>query len=197
MVMAITCLYGLRLKGKDFRQTFDSVEKIRMTLQAHLGWDILIPDRVLSRSEYLGWGLKATPGQLAQMFMPAKLIPMGPALEKEDTQDQPLLGLLPFLAVVRGKGLEMFLGKRPEDFSEINRVAFQNSVTPFFNLIPGYDQLLYSPPCHIRNINTAIQSLNEQMKDAFQKASIPPPMDLGEIPEGILTGIPLYEPLPR
>ena len=195
MVMAMTCLYGLRLEGKDFRQPFDSAGKIRMVLQSHLGWDLLIPDRILSRSEYLDWGLKASPGKLAQMFMPEKLIPMGPSLGNDDTEDQPLLGLLPFLAVVRGKGLEMFLRKRPEDFSELNRVVFQNSISSFFNLIPGYDQLLYSPPCHIRNINASINGLNEQMNDAFQKASIPPPMEWGGIPEGILDGIPLYEPL--
>jgi hypothetical protein len=192
MAMPMTCLYGLRLEGRDFRQIFNVPEKIREILRTHLSQEVVIGDRVLSPAEYLQWGLKSAPGRLAQMFSRSGTIPMG--LPVDDLEEvQPHLGILTFVALVKGKDLEAFLQGKTRELSEILQVAFQNSIRICFGLIPGYDQLLYSPPCHARNLNGAISFLNSMMEESFYRSGVPFPGPFKVLQASMLSSIPLSE----
>lgn len=193
MAMPLTCLYGLRLESRDFRQIFDVPEKVRGVLQAHLFQEVIIGDRILSRTEYIQWGLKSAPGQLAGMFSRPGMIPMGTPVDNLEDDVQPCLGILAFLALAKGKDLEAFLQRGVQEFSEILQVAFQNSVRTCFSLIPGYDQLLYSPPCHARDLNGAISFLNSIMEESFYRAGVPFPGPFELLEESMLSDIPLNE----
>ncbi len=193
MAMPLTCLYGLRLEGRDFRQIFDAPEKVRWILQTHLFQEVMIGDRVLSRTEYVQWGLKSAPGQLAGMFSRPGTIPMGSPVNDLEEDTQPRLGILTFLALVKGKDLEVFLQRGMQEFSEVLQVAFQNSVRTCFSLIPGYDQLLYSPPCHARNLNRAISFLNSMMEESFYRSGVPFSGPFEIFQESMLSSIPLNE----
>jgi hypothetical protein len=94
---------------------------------------------------------------------------------------------------VKGRDLENFLQGGMQEFSEILRVTFQNSVRRCFSLIPGYDQLLYSPPCHARNLNGAISFLNSTMEESFYRAGVPFPGPFEVFQESVLASIPLNE----
>jgi hypothetical protein len=193
MVMPLTCLYGLRLEGRDFRQIFDAPEEVKEILQTHLFHEVMIGDRVLSRTEYIQWGLKSAPGRLEGMFRHPGMIPMGSPINDLEDDTRPRLGILTFLALVKGKDLEGFLQKGMQEFSEVLRVAFQNCVRTCFRLIPGYDQLLYSPPCHARNLNGAISFLNDMMEESFYRSGVPFPGPFKMFQESMLSVIPLSE----
>jgi len=193
MCMALTCLYGIRLEGKDFRRSLEAPEKVRNVLMDHLGQRVLVGDRVLSQFEYIDWGLKSTPSRLAHQFSQSEFIPLE-SPTGHDEEGRPVLGILPILVLLKGKEVEAFLRKAVGEFSEVNRVAFQNSVASVFNLIPGYDQLLYSPPCHPRQLDDALSTLNDMMDDSFYKAGVPSPGPFEPFPEEFLTRIPLSEP---
>ena len=193
MVMPLTCLYGLRLEGRDFRNVFDAPEKVQGILQTHLFQEVMIGDRVLSRTEYIQWGFKSAPGQLAGMFSRPGMILMSPPINDIEEDVQPRLGILIFLALVKGKDLKAFLQKGMQEFSEVLRVAFQNSVRTCFSLIPGYDQLLYSPPCHARNLNGALSFLNGMMEESFYRSGVPFPGPFAVFQESMLSSIPLNE----
>jgi len=197
MAMPLTCLYGLRLEGRDFRQIFDVSEKVKGVLQTHLLQEVTVGDRVLSQTEYLQWGLKSAPGRLAEMFSRSGTIPMGPPVNDLEENAQPRLGILAFVALVKGKDLEAFLRRGMQEFSEILRVTFQNGVRTCFNLIPGYDQLLYSPPCHVRDLNGATSFLNSMMEDSFHRAGVPFPGPFDAFPESMLSSIPSNEHCPE
>ncbi|MCI0526336.1 MAG: hypothetical protein L0Y56_02620 [Nitrospira sp.] len=193
MAMPLTCLYGLRLEGRDFRQIFDTPGKVREVLLTHLLQEVMIGDRVLSRAEYLQWGLKSAPGRLAGMFSRSGTIPMGPPVNELEEDAQPRLGILTLLALVKGKELEGFLRRGMQEFSEVLQVAFQNSVRTCFSLIPGYDQLIYSPPCHVRDLNGAISFLNNMVEESFYRAGVPFPGPFEVFEGSILSSIPLNE----
>ena len=193
MGMAITCLYGIRLEGRDFRRCFDAPEKVREVLNRHLTRPVLMADRVLSRVEYSEWGLRSAPGRLAEMFSRSDMIPMGPPTGGEEG-DRPILGILPLLVLVKGKDLEGFIHRAAVEFSEVNRVAFQNSAASGFNLIPSYDQLLYSPPCHARQLNQAVAVISRMMEEAFYNAGRTPPERFELFEEELIAAIPLSEP---
>ena len=196
LCLALTCLYGIRLEGKDFRGCFDAPEKIREVLNSHLGRPVLMADRVLSQAEFCEWGLRSVPGRLAEMFSRSGLIPMGPPTGVEE-EGPPMLGILPFLALVKGKELEGFVHRAVAEFSEVNRVAFQNSAASGFNLIPGYDHLLYSPPCHAKQLNQAVSVLSRMMEEAFYNAGLTPPERFELFEEELIAGIPVSEPFSR
>ncbi|MBI3810720.1 MAG: hypothetical protein HY283_00730 [Nitrospirae bacterium] len=192
LAIVMTALYGFQREGRDFRRPFDDMAKLRAALRLQLDQDVIPADRVLSFREYRDWGLKGSPGQLAGMFSRSGSIPMGSGIE-EDIDKRPRLGILPIIAVVKGMQLETFGGKIGREWSEVARVAFQNSVYPAFNLIAGYDLLLYQPPHHARDINRAIGAINQMMEDAFHQAGRPYPGPFDLFSDEILSHIPLQE----
>ena len=193
MVMAMTCLYGSRLEGKDFDQTFEAPEQVRAVLLKQFGQGVLVSDRVLSSKEYVEWGLKTSPGRLVQLFYRSGIIPMGPSLNRRETNEQPRLGILFFIVLVKGKHLERFGDEATREFSEVTRVAFQNSLQSCFRLIPGYDHFLYTPPYAARDLNPSIASLNQFMEASYDQSdsSFPGPFKLLE--EELLSKIPSQE----
>jgi hypothetical protein len=193
LAIVMTALYGFQREGRDFRRSFDSTAKLRAALRLQLDQEIIPADRILSYKEYLDWGLKGSPGRLAEMFSRPGSIPMGPAVDEEDFGLQPRLGILPIIAVVKGMQLETFGGRIGREWAEVARVAFQNSVYPAFNLIAGYDLLLYQPPHHARDINRVIAAINQMTEDAFHQAGRPYPGPFDPLPDEILSRIPLQE----
>lgn len=194
MVMAFTALYGPRREGKDFRHPLEGADDIRSALQLHLGQPLILADRPLSMAEYLSWGFKSRPARLAEMFSKSGTLPMGPAVGHDDLEGEPRLGVLPIVALVQDRGIDDFSERLAEDFAEVSRVAFQNAVYPALGLIPGYDLLLYSPPCPAQGLNHAIDSLNASLKEVFEQAAVPFPGPFSSIPESALAPIPLKEP---
>ncbi len=196
LAIVMTALYGFERLGRDFRWPFDDTAKLRAALRLQLDQEVIPADRVLSFNEYSDWGLKSSPGRLAEMFSRSGSIPMGPAVNEEDSGSHPRVGILPMIAVVKGLQLETFGGRIGREWSEVPHVAFQNIVYPAFNLIAGYDLLLYQSPHHARDINRAIAAINEMTKEAFHQAgrTYPGPFDL--FPEEILSRIPVQEPIP-
>lgn len=193
MAIAMTALYGTRRQGRAFRHLFSSPKAVQSALQLHLDQKLMVADRPLSIREYQAWGLRPKPARLAEMFGDAGIIPIGPAVDDEGDDENPRLGLLPLVALVQDKELEQFSLKLGEELSEISQVAFQNAVYPALQLIPGYDLLLYRPPCPARGLNHAIASLNSMLKEAFYQASVPFPGPFDPCPEPSLAEIPLKE----
>jgi hypothetical protein len=193
MVIAMTALFGTRRLGRDFRHLFPAPKAIHSALQIHFDQRLMVADRPLSLEEYLAWGFRSKPAKLAEMFSDTGIIPIGPAVDEDDLDDHPRLGVLPLVALVQDKGLEAFSSKLGEELSEIAQVTFQNTIFPALGLIPGYDLLLYRPPSPARGLNHAIESLNLLLKEAFEQASVsfPGPFDL--CPEPLLADIPLKE----
>ena len=194
MVIAMTALYGTRRQGKDFRHLFSAPQAIQNALQLHYDQRLMIGDRPLSLEEYLAWGFRSKPAKLAEMFSDTGIIPIGPAVSEDDLDQSPRLAVLPLVALVQDKSLEAFSFKLGEELSEISQVTFQNTIFPALGLIPGYDLLLYRPPCPARGLNPAIESLNLMLKEAFEQASVPFPGPLDLCPESLLADIPLKEP---
>ena len=194
LAIVMTALYGFESQGRDFRRSFDDPARLRAAVRLQLDQDVIPADRVLSMKEYQDWGLKSSPGRLAEMFSRPAIIPMGPAVDEEDIGQRPRLGILPIVAVVKGMQLETFGGRIGREWSEVARVAFQNSVYPAFNLIAGYDLLLYSSPHHARDVNHAISAINRMMEDAFHQAGRPYPGPFDPLPDETLSRIPLQEP---
>jgi hypothetical protein len=197
LAIVMTALYGFECSGRDFRRSFDDVVNLRAALQLQLDQEIIPADRVLSSQEYLDWGLKSSPGRLAEIFSRPGFIPMGPAVDEEDTEPRPRIGILPIIAVVKGMQLENFGERLGREWSEVARVAFQNSVYPAFNLIAGYDRLLYQPPNHARGINGAIAAINQMMEDAFHQAGRPYPGSFDPFPDDSLSRIPVQEAISK
>lgn len=193
LVMALTALYGPRREGKDFRHLLEGADDIRTSLQLHFGQSLMVADRPLSMAEYLSWGFKSRPARLAQMFSNSATLPMGLATDN-DLEGEPQLGILPMIALVQDREIEDFSERLSEEFSEVGRVAFQNAIYPALGLIPGYDLLLYSPPCPAQGLNHAIDSLNASLKEAFEQAAVPFPGPFQKIPDSALAAIPLKEP---
>jgi len=194
LAVVMTALYGFQREGRDFRRSFEEPAKLRAALRLQLDQEIIPADRVLSCREYLEWGLKDCPGRLAEMFSRSGSIPMGPGLDEEDLGSRPRLGVLPIIAVVKGALLESFGGRIGREWSEVARVAFQNSVYPAFNLIAGYDLLLYTPSHHARDLNRSIAAINQMTEEAFRQAGRPYPGPFDPLPENVLARIPLQEP---
>ena len=125
LVMAMTALYGIRRKGKEFRHTIAEIAKLRATLGDYFGQTVLPADRPLSASEYLGWALRATPGQLAKTFSVSGVIPMGPATPegepKEEGEDRPRLGLLPLVVLVKAKDIDALANTIGREWPELSR----------------------------------------------------------------------------
>ncbi len=194
MVMALTALYGPRREGKDFRHLLEGADDIRSALQLHLGQSLILADRPLSMAEYLSWGFKSRPARLAEMFSNSGILPMGPAAGQDDLEGKPRLGILPLVALVQEREIDDFSERLAEDLAEVSRVTFQNTIYPALGLIPGYDLLLYSPPCPSQGLNHAIEALNAFLKEAFEQAAVPFPGPFSSIPESALAAIPLKEP---
>ena len=191
--MALTALYGPRREGKDYRHPLERADEIRSVLQRHLEQPLILADRPLSIAEYLSWGFKSRPARLAEMFSSSGILPMGPAAD-QDLDGQPLLGILPMVALVQDRGIDDFSERLAEELAEVSRVAFQNAVYPALGLIPGYDLLLYVPPCPAQGLNHAIDALNASLRDAFEQAAVPFPGPFSSLPESALAPIPLKEP---
>ena len=81
--MILTCLYGNRLDGKDFRQRFESPENVRKVLSRHLGQPVLMTDRVLSPDEFPAWEYISSPGRLVENFSHSDFIPVGSPAENQ------------------------------------------------------------------------------------------------------------------
>jgi hypothetical protein len=194
LAVVMTALYGFQREGRDFRRPFEDPARLRAALRLQLEQDVIPADRVLSYHEYLEWGLKDCPGRLAEMFSRSGSIPMGPGSDEEDLGSRPRLGILPIVAVVKGTLLETFGGRIGREWSEVARVAFQNSVYPAFNLIAGYDLLIYTPSHHAREMNRSIAAINQMTEEAFHQAGRPYPGPFDPLPEEILSRIPLQEP---
>ena len=197
LAIVMTALFGFECAGRDFRRPFDDLVKLRAALRLQLDQEIIPADRVLSFQEYLDWKLKSAPGRLAEMFSRSGAIPMGPVIEEGEEDSSPLLGILPIIVVVKGMELEAFGERIGQDWPEVARVAFQNSVFPTFNLIAGYDRLLYQPPHHARDINRSLAAINHLMEDAFRQAGRPYPGAFDSFPEDSLSGIPVQEAISR
>ncbi|HEY5599196.1 MAG TPA: hypothetical protein VIK48_00785 [Candidatus Manganitrophaceae bacterium] len=196
LAMAMTALYGTRRQGKDFRRAFEPLDLLRKGLQLHLEEELIIADRPLSAEEYAGWGFRSKPARLAEMFSKSGVIPMGPpigAVGESDPESSPRLGVFPMIALVQEKALGAFSSRLSEEFSELSRVAFQNAVFPALHLIPGYDLLLYLPPCPAQALNHAIESVNVMLREAFERESIPFPGPFDLFPESALADIPIKE----
>lgn len=193
LAVVMTALYGIQREGRDFRRSFEDPAKLRAALRLHLEQEIIPADRVLSAREYREWGLKASPGRLAEMFSRPGFIPMGPGTDEEDLGSRPRLAILPIVAVVKGVQLETFGQRIGREWTEVARVAFQNSVYPAFNLIAGYDLLLYTPPNHARDMNRSIVAINRLAEEAFDQAGRPYPGPFEPLPEEVLSRIPVQE----
>ena len=200
LVMAMTALYGSRRQGKEFRHPIAEIGKLRATLGDYLGQTVLPADRPLSPSEYLGWGLRATPGQLAKTFSVSGVIPMWPmgsatpeGEPKEEGEGRPRLGLLPLVVLVKAKDLDALATTIGREWPELSRVALQNILYPAFGMIPGYDLLLFLPPCHGRDLNHAIEGLNRLVEDEYRKSGVPLPTRFDPLPEHALAAIPWTE----
>ncbi|HEY4484811.1 MAG TPA: hypothetical protein VI702_00605 [Nitrospiria bacterium] len=196
LAIVLTALYGFQREGRDFRRTFDDPARLRAALRLHLDQEVLTADRVLSPGEYAGWSLRNAPARLFGMFSRDGVIPMGPPRE-EEAGTHPRLGLLPCVAVVQGRHLDSLSDRIGRDWAELASVAFQNSVRSAFNLIPSYDQLLYPPPVHARDINRAVEVLNRMVEDAFHQAGRSRPGPFDPLPGDILAVIPLEEACPK
>lgn len=194
MAMALTALYGPRREGKDFRNPLEAVGEVREILQRHLGVSLIPADRPLSPAEYLAWGFRSRPARLAEMFSNTGALPMGPVTEADGLEDAPRLGILPMIALVQEREIDTFSERLSEDFSEITRVAFQNTIYAALGLIPGYDLLLYSLPSLAQGLNHAVDSLNHWMQESFERATVPFPGPFAPIPASALSEIPLKEP---
>jgi hypothetical protein len=197
LVMPLTALFGPRCVGKSFWHSFDDPAPIRAVLSRHLDEPLLTADRILAIDEYLAWGLRSSPGKVAGMFGRSEVIPMGPSgtEETDEASDDPRLGVLVLVALVKGERLNEFSGRLGEDFSEIDRVAFENAAGPVLQIIPGYDRLLYTPPLLAASLNAGIDHLNLLVEDAFEKGSIPYPGGFASSPAERLASIPTHEPI--
>jgi hypothetical protein len=197
LVMPLTALFGPRCVGKPFWHSFDDPAPIRAVLSRHLDEPLLTADRILPIDEYLAWGLRSSPGKVAGMFGRSGVIPMGPPgiEEAEEMSDDPRLGVLVLAALVKGERLNEFSGRLGEEFSELDRVAFENAVAPALRIIPGYDRLLYTPPLLAPSLNAGIDHLNHLVEDAFDKGSIPYPGAFTPCPAERLASIPTHEPI--
>ncbi len=206
LLIAMTALYGTRRQGRDFRHLFPAPKAIQHALELHfkigssakfygapLDQRLIVADRPLSLGEYQGWGLRSKPARLAEMFGGTGVIPIGPAVDEDDLDENPRLCVLPLVVLVQDKALEDFSLKLGEEFSEVCRVTFQNALFPALNVIPGYDLLLYRSPCPARGLNHAIDTLNSLLEEAFEQASVPFPGPFAPCPEPFLTDIPLKE----
>ena len=193
LLIAMTALYGTRRQGRDFRHLFPAPKAIQHALELHFDQRLIVADRPLSLGEYQGWGLRSKPARLAEMFGGTGVIPIGPAVDEDDLDEDPRLGVLPLVVLVQDKALEDFSLKLGEEFSEVCRVTFQNALFPALNVIPGYDLLLYRPPCPARGLNHAIDTLNSLLEEAFEQASVSFPGPFAPCPEPFLTDIPLKE----
>jgi hypothetical protein len=193
MAMVLAGLYGSRLRGGDLRRPFESPGKIREVLESHLGRRVTIAERPLSPDELRDWEFRTTPGRLAGRFSSTDFFPIDPPGAIGDGE-APRLGILPLLVLAKGRDLAAILEEKPSEFSEINRVAFQNAAAATFNLIPGYDQLLWSPPVHAKRLNGAIAVLDAMVKEAYDRADVTYPGPFDRIDDGVLSGIPVSEP---
>ena len=193
MAMVLTGLYGLRLEGRDLRRRFESPGEIREVLASHLGNRVQIAERLLSPDEYRDWEYRMAPARAAERFSGFDFIPAETPIASEETA-RPSLGVLPLVALMKGRGVGPFLKMEPAAFSEINHVCFQNAVSADLNLIPGYDQLLYAPPVHAKQLNGAIGLLDAMARDAFDKGDVPYPGPFEKFDDRDLSGIPVSEP---
>ena len=194
LVIAMTALYGSRREGRDFRHLFPAPKAIQNALQLHFDQRLMVADRPLSLKEYQEWGFRSKPARLAEMFSDGGVVPIGPSVDEDHLDDLPRLAVLPLVALVQDKALEGFSVKLGEELSEISQVAFQNAIFPALQLIPGYDLLLYRPPGPALGLNHAIETLNGMVKEAFEQATVSPPLPFDPCPETFLAEIPLKEP---
>lgn len=196
LVVAFSSLYGPRCVGRPFWQTFDDPGSIRTVFSRHLDASLLIADRILPIGEYLGWGLRSSPGKVGGMFGKSGVIPMGfaPVEENADSGD-PRLGIFVMVALVKGENLDRFSNRLGMEFEEIDRVVFENSIGTAFQIIPGYDRVLYTPPLLAKSLNAGIDQLNQQIQEAFEKVTVSYPGPFEPFPSDLIASIPTHEPL--
>ncbi len=195
LAFALTVLYGPERKGRDFRHSLEDPGGIRAALQQWLGPDLIPADRPLSLNEFEGWAETTSPGRLGGMFARTGCLPMGPKTGDAESDDTPFLGILPILAIRKGRELDDLFKRIGKEIPEVSRVAFHNALNPSLNLIPGYDHLLHSPLVHVRDLNRGIAHLNHLCEDAFHLASKPYPGPFPPLLPPLISSFPAYEPL--
>jgi len=197
MVFVMTGLYGFKREGKDFFWELEKAEDLRMILSDHLGYPVVLGERPLSREEYLKWSLKAEPGKLAQMFAPSRMISMGPYVHPVDDGKEPRLGILPLLCLVKGRGLKEFLNHSWFQLPEVTQATLNRILYSAFNMIPGYDLLLYPGPLHPRRINEGISWINGELEAEAGRSSSVLEMKIPPFDPEALENIPWYQPFSR
>jgi len=195
LLMPMTALFGSRCEGKPFWYPFEDPSSLRAVLSRHTENPLLLADRILPIGEYLGWSLRSAPGKIAGMFTRSGIIPMGPAPPEEEPGSDPRLGIVVMVALVKGDQLQEFVNTTGAEFSEIDRVAFENLLGPSVSLIPGLDQLLYTPPILARSLDRGIDHVNDLARHAFERASVAYPGAFNRCGVQVLSSIPSHEPI--
>jgi len=197
MVLVMTGLYGLKREGKDFFWELEKPEDLRMILSDHFGYPVILGERPLSREEYLDWGLRGEPGKLANMFVQTRLIPMGPYVHPVNEGKEPRLGILPLLCLVKGAGLKGFLNDSWVQLPEVTQASLNRIFYSSFNMISGYDLLLYPGPIHPRAINEGISWINGELEAEMERSSSRSEMKVSVFEAGTVGEIPWYQPFSR
>ncbi len=176
LVMAMTALFGFRREGREFRRQIVEVGRLRAAFRDYLGQVVIPADRPLSSAEYLDWVFAAGPGRSVKRLAASGVILMNPPAFETDPDDaRPRLGILPLAVLVKAQHLDPLAGRIGQDFQEVSRVACERCLYPAFGMIPGYDLLLYLPPCHGQDLNWAVETLNRLVEEECARASVPSP----------------------
>ncbi len=122
---------------------------------------------------------------------------MGPYIDPEETGIEPRLGVLPILCLVKGKALEGFLNHPWDRFAEVVQTILNRVLYGAFNMIPGYDQILFSGPMHAKGANEGIAALNESLEMEGERTGTTLSRVIQSFEREGLEEIPLYQPFAR
>lgn len=189
LVLVVSALAGPRRGGRDVRRPFSPAWRLREIFVDHFDLDVVSTDRPLGLDEYVRWPGAADPVWTMRAAGEHKVVLTKTPQEYDD--DSIHAGIVPLLALVAGSRLDDLAALWAADLPEVARVGLTGAFNEAFNLIPGYDRVLFVGPRPARDLNGLIGHLYALVSDECASGGVATPSSFPLCPERVLSAGPV------
>lgn len=189
LVLVVSALAGPRRGGRDVRRPFSPAWRLREIFVDHFDLDVVSTDRPLDMEEYVRWPGAVDPLWAMRAAGEHKVVLTKTPQEYDD--DSIRAGIVPILALVAGSRLDELAALWAADLPEVARVGLTGAFNEAFNLIPGYDRVVFAGPRPARDLNGLIGHLHALVGDECASGGVAPPSPFPLCPERVLAAGPV------